>query len=352
MSLHHLRDALQYRTARALFGLPAPLQYALSGQRPVRRGRESLAADMQLLLSLRELLGPQDATLRDRDLPSARAQVRREAMAHAGPRVPVAATHDFRIAGPGGPLPVRHYATREAGPRPLLVYLHGGGFCVGDLETHDAPCRRLCRDAGVHVLAVDYRLAPEHPYPAAVDDARAAFAWAVEHAAGLGADPARVAVGGDSAGGNLAAVVALFAARDGLPAPALQLLIYPCTDRVRPFASLGEFGEGFFLTAADIEWYFDRYTAGTGVGREHPAISPLRASPLPKLCPALVVTAGCDPLRDEGDAYAAALAESGTPTEHLQLPGLLHGFINMTAVSPAASRGFRQMTGRLRALLG
>jgi acetyl esterase len=201
------------------------------------------------------------------------------------------------------------------------------------------------------VLAVDYRLAPEHPFPAAVDDARAAFRWAVAHAEELGADPQRVAVGGDSAGGNLAAVVSMLAARDGEPQPALQLLIYPTVDRHNPFPSLDAFGQGFFLSARDIDWYYDQYTAGTGVGRDDPAISPLCARPFPELCPALVVTAGCDPLRDEGDAYAERLRSAGVPVRHLPGPGLIHGYFAFLGVVDEADRRSREVLEALDRLL-
>jgi acetyl esterase len=350
MSIRRLRAGLEFRVARALLGLPTPVQLALSRRPPTVRGGERLAAEMQLLLSLHEVVSARElsaSTPRE-----ARAEARRNALTHAGPRLPVAATRDFSIPGPAGAIPVRHYVPHSAPGAPLLVYFHGGGFVIGDLDTHDMPCRRLCRDAGVHVLAVDYRLAPEHPFPAAVDDARAAFRWAVEHAEELGADPARVAVGGDSAGGNLAAVVSMLAARDGECEPALQLLIYPTVDRHNAFPSLGFFGEGFFLSARDIDWYHEQYTGGTGVGRDDPAISPLCARPFPRLCPALVVTAACDPLRDEGDAYARALAAAGTRTEHLCVPGLVHGFLNMSGVSPAAAQATGHIASRLRAMLG
>jgi acetyl esterase len=351
MSIRRLRAGLEFRVARTLLGLPSPVQLALSGRLPRRHGGQRLEAEMQLMLSLLEALGRRE--LGESDPRESRAEARRQAMTHAGPKIAVAATRDFAIPGPAGLIAVRHYAPREpGGPHPLLVYFHGGGFVIGDLDTHDMPCRLLCRDAGVHVLAVDYRLAPEHPFPAAVDDARAAFRWACEHASELGADPRRVAVGGDSAGGNLAAVVSQLSARDAQREPALQLLVYPSTDRVHPFPSQGLFGEGFYLSSRDIDWYYEQYTGGTGVPRDDPAISPLCAKPFPKLCPAIVVTAGCDPLRDEGDAYARALAAAGTRTEHVCAPGLLHGFLNMSAVSPASARATGEITRRLRVLFG
>jgi acetyl esterase len=231
------------------------------------------------------------------------------------------------------------------------VFFHGGGFVCGDLDTHDAPCRVLCRHGGVHVLSVDYGLAPEHPFPAYVDDAVAAFGWAVEHAAELGADPARVAIGGDSAGGTLAAIASRLAARDGGPVPAAQVLVYPATDRTRTTPSLERFAEGFFLTARDIEWYFDQYTGGTGAGREDPLVSPLLAPDLGGLAPALVVTAGFDPLRDEGEAYAHALRAAGTPALLRRMPELVHGFVNFGGVSRASREAIVEIAGTVRGML-
>jgi acetyl esterase len=248
-------------------------------------------------------------------------------------------------------LRVRHYAPFETDARPLLVFFHGGGFVVGDLDTHDTPCRALCRDARLHVLSVDYRLAPEHKFPAAVHDAQAAFRWAREHAHELGADPARVAVGGDSAGGNLAAVVSLLAARTGDAQPVLQLLLYPTTDRTRDWPSVNMFGHGFFLTREDIDWFYAHYTDGTGVDRADPAISPLCAAPLPRTAPAIVVTAAFDPLRDEGLAYARALREAGTPTVELSGDGLVHGFVSMTVLSRSSHSVMRDITSTLRGML-
>jgi acetyl esterase len=230
------------------------------------------------------------------------------------------------------------------------VYLHGGGFVIGDVDTHDEPCRLLCRHAGTHVLSVDYRLAPEHPFPAALDDARAALRWARAHAAALGADASRVAVGGDSAGANLATVAARLAAREGAP-PDAQLLVYPPTDGPTARPSRALFGDGWFLDRADRDAFMAHYTAGAGVGEEDPRISPLRAADLGGLPPALVVTAGFDILRDEGEAYAAALAAAGTPVRAYGEDALPHGFIHMTGVAPAAHRAVVRLAFEWRALL-
>jgi acetyl esterase len=206
----------------------------------------------------------------------------------------------------------------------------------------------LCRHSGVHVLAVDYRLAPEEPFPAAVDDAVAALDWGFEHAAELGADPRCVAIGGDSAGGNLAAV----ASRHGERRPSLQLLIYPAADMVTERPSQTLFAEGFYLTSADRDWYHAQYFSGPG----GPDVDDARALPLPEgdladLPPALVVTAAFDPLRDEGEAYAHALRAAGTPVLLRRFGGLIHGFINMTGVSPACRDALVEIAGTLRGLL-
>jgi acetyl esterase len=250
------------------------------------------------------------------------------------------------------PLRARHYAPSESGgPHPLLVYYHGGGFTYGDLDTHDGVCRILCRHAGVHILAVDYRLAPEHPFPAAVEDARAALRWAYANAGQLGADPGRIGVGGDSAGGNLAAVVSRLAARDGGPAPALQLLIYPATDFTSRHRSRELFGDGFLLTNAEMDWFETNYL-GTGRAQaSDPRASPLLAEDLSGLPPALVITAAFDPLRDEGEEYAKALRDAGSPATLRRFPGFVHGFIGAAGVSRTCRDALVEIAGATRAML-
>jgi acetyl esterase len=221
----------------------------------------------------------------------------------------------------------------------------------GDLDTHDEPCRLLCRHAQVQVLSIDYRLAPEHPFPAAVHDALAAFRWAVAHASELGADAERVAVGGDSAGGNLSAVTARLAASDGGPKPALQLLIYPAVDLTDAETDSGRmFADGFFLTENDRRWSTRHYLSGPDADATDPRVSPARAEDLSGLPPAIVITAGFDPLRDEGEAYAEALRRAGTAAVLERAPELIHGFINMTTV-PAARDAVVRLAGMVRASL-
>jgi len=240
---------------------------------------------------------------------------------------PVASVSDRSIPGPGGPLGLRIYRP-AAGPRPALVYFHGGGFVIGSLETHDGTCRALANASGCTIVSVDYRLAPEHRFPAAPEDCYAALRFAAEAGAEIGVDPSRLAVGGDSAGGNLAAVTALLARERRGPDLAFQLLVYPVTDARFDTPSYRENAEGYFLTAKMMRWFWDHYLEHTHQA-EDPLASPLRAKDLAGLPPALVVTAGYDPLRDEGEAYAARLREAGVDTELKRYPGMFHGFFSM-----------------------
>jgi acetyl esterase/lipase len=280
----------------------------------------------------------------------ARRTLRYETLAIAGTPIAVGAVTDLSIDGGSGPIGARHYAPAGDGVRPLLVFFHGGGFVAGDLDTHDNLCRRICRDAGIHVLAVDYRLAPEHRFPAAVDDAVAAFRFAHQHAAELGAMPEKIAVGGDSAGGNLAAVVSQKAVTDGGSMPCAQVLIYPPIDRTRHWASVDLFGDGFLLRGADIDWYHLQYT-GSPIPQPDPAQNPLCAKSFAGLPPALIATAGFDPLRDEGEAYAEALRHAGVPVVLQRCDGLLHGFASMAAISPACDAALAAIIMELRALM-
>jgi acetyl esterase len=342
-----LRERAQRAGARMLAGLPPRAQVRLSGGRPVQVDGQTLLPELQLLLHARERLGVTPHS--EMSPEQARAYVRAEARASAGRPTPVGVVRELEVSGATGPLRARHYTPDETGgPHPLLLFLHGGGFVVGDLDTHDEPCRVLCRHAGAHVLSVDYRLAPEHPFPAAVDDAVAALDWALDHAAELGADPARVAIGGDSAGGNLAAVASQHAERR----PALQLLLYPAADMETEHPSHGLFGEGFYLTTADCDWYYVHYFSGPGgPDVDDPRALPLARGRLAGLPPAFVVTAAFDPLRDEGEAYADALREAGVPVLLRRFDGLIHGFANMTGISPACRDALVEIAGTLRGLL-
>ena len=340
----------QQWAAQALDALPPSVQVRLSGRAAVQVDGETLAPEVQLALAMleRRREPPPES------LPPAEARRRRRRLSavYAGKPTPVGAVADLKLDLDGAaPLRARHYQPAEPGaPHPLLVYYHGGGFTYGDLETHDGVCRMLCRHAGTQVLAIDYRLAPEHPFPAAVEDARAALAWAYDHAAALGADPQRIGVGGDSAGGNLAAVVSQLAARDGGPAPVLQLLIYPATDFSRRRRSRELFGEGFLLTNSEMDWFETNYLGAARTHARDPRASPLLAEDLSGLAPAYVVTAAFDPIRDEGEEYAAALRHAGTPVMHRRFPGFIHAFIAGAGVSRNARDAVIEIAGATRAM--
>jgi acetyl esterase len=329
---------------RAVFALPAPVVRRLAGAPPPHA--EGLHPEAWLLARLSAL-----APDRQNDRVTVDEQRRRLLLSARSmalrPDLPLA-VGDHAIDGVdgAGPIPARLYAPHAAPtPGPLLVYYHGGGWVQGSVATHDASCRLLAHLSGVRVLSVDYRLAPEHPYPAAVHDAIAAYAWAVAHAERLGAEPGRIAVGGDSAGGNLAAIVALDARDDGrLPGAAFQLLIYPAVDLADKADSVATFADGFFLTERAMDWYVDKYVPDR-VRRAEPLASPLRADDLSRLPPAYVATCVPDPLRDEGEAYASRLREAGVAVTH-QRHGQLHGFFN-TTVMPSSREAVAVIAGAL-----
>jgi acetyl esterase len=237
----------------------------------------------------------------------------------------VATVEDLRIPVRDGEIGARRYAPEGADN--LIVYVHGGGFVIGNLDTHDATCRILANEARATVISVDYRLAPEHPFPAGLEDSYAALCWVAENAAAIGGDPARLAVGGDSAGGNLAAVVSLLARDRGGPKLAHQLLVYPATDMRGDTVSMRENGSGYFLTHDVMVWFSNHYVSAQE--RLLPHASPLLAPDLSGLPPATVITAEFDPLRDEGEAYAARLRESGVPVELTRYDGMIHGFFTI-----------------------
>jgi acetyl esterase len=306
--------------------IPPWLKSLLVGGKRVSVDGNTLDRTLQLMLAAQRLTRTGGLSAAD-DVEVARALMRSSHSVMARDvAVPVS---DFTIPGPDGPLRTRHYRPPLEEAAPLLVYFHGGGFVVGDIESHDGLCRMICKDAAIHVLSVDYRLAPEHEAPAAVDDCVAAYRWALGHAAELGADPSRIGVGGDSAGGTLAALVALRSRDEGIPQPALQVLLYPALDLSAETASRTLFSEGFFLTKRDSDWMIGLYLDDAGVAPDDARVSPLKASDLSGLAPALVLTAGFDPLRDEGNAYAAALRSAGVVVDHRQFDALTHGFASV-----------------------
>jgi acetyl esterase len=305
--------------------IPPWLKRLLVGGKRLTIDGNTLDPTLQLILAAQRSTGT--GGLSAADDPAAARALMRSSHALLGTDVDVP-TADITIPGPGGPVRTRHYRPTAAGA-PLLVFFHGGGFVVGDIESHDGLCRMICKDAAIHVLSVDYRLAPEHKAPAALDDCVAAYRWALEHAAELGADQSRIGVGGDSAGGNLATLVALRSREEGIPQPALQVLLYPVLDMSTQTRSRAMFSDGFFLSKRDTDWFRDAYLGGAGMAADDPQISPLKAADLSGLAPALVLTAGFDPLRDEGNQYAAALRSAGVTVDHRQFDSLTHGFASI-----------------------
>jgi acetyl esterase len=266
--------------------------------------------------------------------------------------IAVARVEDRMIAAPSGhEIPVRVYWPEPAGDSapPVVVFFHGGGWVLCGLDSHDQTCRATTREAGVVTVSVDYRLAPEHVFPAAAEDAYAATCWVADQAGQLGGDSRRLAVAGDSAGGNLAAATALMARDRGGPAIAFQLLVYPVLDHRRDTPSHRENAQGFFLTEDHMRWYWQQYLGADGDG-SHPYASPVLADDLTGLPPAHIVTAECDPLRDEGEAYGRRLREAGVAVDVCRYDGMFHGFFGMRDVLPAANRAEEAAFAALRAM--
>jgi acetyl esterase len=273
-------------------------------------------------------------------------------LALAGEGDPVASAEDRTIPGPHGDIPVRVYTPNSGtAPRPVLVYFHGGGWVIGDIATLDSVCRVVANRAECIVVSVDYRLAPEFKYPVPLDDCFAAVKWAAENAASIGGDPGRIAVGGDSAGGNLSAAVALRARDEGGPALIHQLLVYPVTNFDFSTESYDANGKDYLLTRDMMEWFWDHYLKSAADG-DDPLVSPLRAKDLSGLPSATVFTAEFDPLRDEGEAYAVRLTEAGVTVKHTRFDGQIHAFWQMLAVFPAASQAADLAAADLREAFG
>jgi acetyl esterase len=348
-TLPRLSPPAEHRLLKAVCGLPPRAVRRLFGPPPEIDG-QVLASDIHALIRMAKLAGTTSFTTglsveeeREANRIGAEATTSR-------PPIPMERVEALEIPGPAGAIPARFYVPGRlpAGvPAPLLVFFHGGGWVIGDLDTHDGVCRFLAAAAGTTVLSIDYRLAPEHPFPAAVEDSWAAFSWAEANAATLGVDPARIAVCGDSAGGNLAAVVSLLAKDAGGPMPAMQLLFYPVTDSVGDMPSRELFGEGFLLTKDDME-SFEKHYLPPGSDASDPRVSILQAPDLSGLSPAYVATAGFDPLRDEGEAYALRMREAGVQVALRRHPGLIHSFANETAISRTSRGAMLEAAGALR----
>jgi acetyl esterase len=340
--------ALETALFRAAMRLPLPLVRRLAG-RPVVLDGQVLHPETQWMLRLERIA--REPAIETLPIEEGRRALRRQT-ALVGGRQPIGESRDLQVPTPAGGMRARLYVPRAGCERrtPLLVFLHGGGMIYGDLDSHDATCRLLAERAAVRVLALDYRLAPEHPYPAAIEDAWSGFEWAVEHAEELGADPDRVAVGGDSAGGYLSAVVAIKAAEAGVPC-AFQLLVYPVTNHVDATESRRLFADGFYLTHAFMDLAVRSYLGPTGDPAD-PLVSVQLTEKIPEgLAPALVVTAGFDPLRDEGESYAKTLADAGVPVELRRYDGFIHGFFNVVGAGRATRAAVAEIAAKLKGAL-
>ena len=341
-------DRLRALVFRGVLALPDGVVRRLAG-RPYQADGATLSPESQLILRLKRLV--REPAVESLDIDAGRRALLRQT-AIAGGVQPIGEVQDRTVRGAEGPLPARLYVpTGAPAVTPLLVFFHGGGMVYGDLDSHDAACRFVAEHAGVRVLAVDYRLAPEHPFPAGVDDASAAFAWVAERAADFGGDPDRLAVGGDSAGGYLAAATAIRAAEEGLPL-AFQLLVYPMTEAGGHQPSRTKFGRDLYLTTEFMDLADRSYWASVaGVDHHDPRLSVLHADLPEGLAPALVATAGFDPLRDEGEAYARKLTEAGVKTELRRYAGEIHGFFNVVGVPGPARDAVVDIADALAAAL-
>lgn len=345
-------DRLARAVMRSLGKLPPRLQRVLAGRSIVIDG-QALHPTVQMGLRLLDLVAQE--TFETKPLAEGRAEIAREAWVFGSP-VAVGSVDDFDVDGPNGPVPVRLY--RPAGRRgdmPLIVYFHGGGWVLGGLDSADSVVRFLVDHAGVAVLSVDYRLAPEHPFPAGLEDSLAAFDHAAARAGSFGCDPRLVGVAGESAGGNLSAVISLMAAERArsnvsAPVPAFQMLFQPVTDLSKKHRSYALFGNGFFLTERQMDWYRDHYLPAPSDALD-PRVSPLLAPNLSGLAPAYVAVAGFDPLRDEGRAYAARLQQAGVPVTLREFAGVTHGLINATGVGSVAREMLLEIAGALSMLV-
>lgn len=330
------------KAAPPLIGAPGPLLKAVLGAPPVNDEGHPLDLHTWALLRARYALGlPETA---DQTVLEAREASHAKTDLVGGPRLPVRRVEELRVPGPGGDIPARFYQQHDS--TPLLVYLHGGGWVVGSPDTHDHLCRRLCRQASVSVLSVHYRLAPEHRFPAGLQDAVAAWTWALSQAPSLRVDPTRAALGGDSAGANLTAAAVLELRQHGLRLPAVQLLFYPATDLHLRQSSHQSFAEGYLITHRDMLWYIDHYVRGPE-DLDHPRASICQEPDLSGLPRAIVRTAGFDPLRDEGRQHAERLTVAGVEVDYADAHGLVHGWANMAGIIPEAELAVEEVAERL-----
>lgn len=335
--------------ARAVIGAPAleallatgPLRRLLARPRSSPVDGQTCDEHIAAMLRLDDLTNESEIASRTPEV--ARRRVASEIPIVDAPFEGGVTTRAVEWVAPTGLRAARLYVPDELDtPAPGLIYVHGGGWVTGDLDTHDSLCRKLASLGKLRVLAIDYRLAPEHPFPAPVEDAVAAYRWAVEHASALGMEPTRIGIGGDSAGGNLGAVVGLKCARDPVP-PALTLLLYPALDATLSQPSQTTLGEGWFLTNESIEWYLGHYLSGRADLRRHPDVSPLLAPSVSGAARASIYPVHFDPLRDEAFRYAERLREAGVEVHFHCFETLIHGFALMTRACPAAARAVERI---------
>jgi acetyl esterase len=314
----------------------------VSGREATLPGGRTMEPKAQIVATLFKMIRPPD------EIPTpeeAREQLRKSVELLGESTIPLARREDIEIAGPAGPMRCRVYdraAAGSGGPRPVLLYLHGGGWVQGDLDTHDAPCARIAAWSDAMVLALDYRLAPEHKFPAAFDDTLAAFRWLRDNGGELGADPSRVAVGGDSSGGNLAAALCQACVTERMSPPACQVLIYPALDLGFDNETHRAMPRDSVLPSVRLKWYVDQYLASRAE-IEDVRVSPLRAADLPGQPPALIITCGFDPLRGEGEGYAGRLVEAGCDVTYHEYPGQIHAFIMLARAIPQAQMCLREV---------
>ena len=304
-----------------------------------------LDPNVELLLSAMQQGG--QGGLSEMGVEQARAMIEQFDTLAAGTPIELPRVEDFTAPGPDCDIPLRLYSSAADAVLPVVVYFHGGGWVIGNIKSHDFICRRLARDSNATVISVDYRLAPEHTFPCAAEDCYAVTKWVADNAQQLKVDGSRLAVAGDSAGGNLTAVTALQARDRGGPRITFLLMIYPVIDGMMSFPSYKENAEGYLLTAADMAWFYDQY-APEGVDRKNPLLSPLYAPDLSGLPPALVITAEYDPLRDEGEAYADALQQAGVEARSSRYDGMVHGFFGLDAIIPAAAPAMEEAASALQ----
>ncbi len=340
---------------QGLMRLPAKVLLRTLRQNPIVIDGRNLNAEMQVILHLQNLT--QAPGLSGLPPVESRANIVRTAKIH-GLRIPEVSVIDLKIPSRvDHEIPARLYRLKTNDNAPLVIFYHGGGFVLGGVEAYDDVCRFICRELDCPVLSIEYRLAPEHPYPAGLEDAVDSFRWAQANAQVLKVNPNRLVVAGDSAGGNFATVLCQLAVEEKRAGPFVQLLIYPTADRSKTYPSEKLFGKGFFLTDRDLAYFQEHYSTGKSLRSEdlsrellNPRISPIHGT-LTGLAPAIIVTAGFDPLRDEGAAYAKALQAAGTKTELIECSDMIHGFINMIGFSRAARREFAKILSVVRAQL-